>query len=74
MLAIMRALEEWRHHLQGAHYPIEIHTDHKNLKYFMTAKKLNRQQARWSLELSNFDFSLVHKLGRTMGKADALSR
>ena len=74
MLAIMRALEEWRHHLQGAHYPIEIHTDHKNLKYFMTAKKLNQQQARWSLELSNFDFSLVHKLGRTMGKADALSR
>src|SRR6266568_3693632 len=74
MLAVMRALEEWRHHLQGALHPIEIHTDHKNLEYFMTAKKLNRRQARWSLELANFDFTLVHKPGRTMGKADSLSR
>ncbi len=74
MLAIMRALEEWRHHLQGAHSPVEIYTDHKNLEYFMTAKKLNRRQARWSLELANFDFTLTHKPGRTMGKADALSR
>src|SRR6266567_905496 len=74
MLAIMHALEEWRHHLQGALHPIEIHTDHKNLEYFMTARKLNRRQARWSLELANFDFTLTHKPGRTMGKADALSR
>ena len=40
----------------------------------MTAKKLNRRQARWSLELANFDFTLLHKPGRAMGKADALSR
>src|SRR6266568_5088409 len=64
MLAVMRALEEWRHHLQGALHPIEIHTDHKNLEYFMTARKLNRRQARWSLELANFDFTLIHKPGR----------
>jgi len=74
MLAVMRALGEWRHHLQGAFHPIEIHTDHKNLEYFMTARKLNRHQARWSLELANFDFTLVHKPGKAMGKADALSR
>ena len=74
MLVIIHALEEWRHHLQGAHYPIKIHTDHKNLEYFITAKKLNQWQARWLLELSNFDFSLVHKLGQMMGKADALSQ
>jgi len=58
----------------GAHHPIEIHTDHKNLEYFMTAKKLNRRQARWSLELANFDFMLTHKPERAMGKADALSQ
>jgi len=45
MLAIIRALEEWRHFLEGATHPVEIWTDHKNLKYFMTAKKLNRCQA-----------------------------
>jgi len=45
MLAIIHALEEWRHFLKGATHPVEIWTDHKNLEYFMTAKKLNRCQA-----------------------------
>ena len=73
MLAIIRALEEWRHFLEGAHHKFEIWTDHKNLEYFMTAKKLNRRQARWSLYLSRFEFSMCHHPGRSMGKADALS-
>ena len=34
MLAIVRVLKEWRHYLEGAHHPIEIWTDHKNLEYF----------------------------------------
>ena len=47
--------------------------DHKNLEYFMTAKKLNWRQARWSLLLARFDFLLHHHPGKTMGKSDALS-
>jgi len=74
MLAIIHALEEWRHFLEGAQHPVEIWTDHKNLEYFMTAKKLNRRQARWSLYLARFDFKLTHRPGRSMGKPDALSR
>jgi len=74
MLAIIRALEDWRHFLEGAHHKFEIWTDHKNLEYFMTAKKLNRRQARWSLYLSRFDFAMHHRPGRSMGKSDALSR
>jgi len=74
MLTIIRALEEWRHFLEGAQHLVEIWTDHKNLEYFMTAKKLNRCQARWSLYLACFDFKLVHHPGRFMGKPDALSR
>jgi len=46
MLAIIHALEEWRHFLEGATHPVEIWTNHKNLKYFMMAKKLNCYQAR----------------------------
>jgi hypothetical protein len=53
---------------------VEIWTDHKNLEYFRVAQKLNRRQARWSLYLSHFDFTLHHKPGRSMGKPDALSR
>jgi len=45
MLAIIYALEEWRHFLEEATYPVEIWTDHKNLEYFMTAKKFNCHQA-----------------------------
>jgi len=74
MLAIIRALEEWRHFLEEATHPVEIWTDHKNLEYFMTAKKLNRRQARWSLHLVRFDFLLHHHPGHTMGKPDALLR
>jgi len=74
MLAIIHALEEWRHFLEETTHPVEIWTDHKNLEYFMTAKKLNRRQARWSLHLARFNFLLHHHPGRTMGKPDALSR
>ena len=73
MLAIVRALEEWRHFLEGAEYQFKIWMDHKNLEYFMAAKKLNRRQARWSLLLARFDFILHHRPGKTMGKSDALS-
>ncbi len=74
MLAIIRTLEEWRHFLEGAPDKFEIWTDHKNLEYFMSAKKLNRRQARWSLTLARFDFAMHHRPGKTMGKLDALSR
>ena len=46
MLAIIHTLEEWRYFLEGARHPVKIWMDHKNLEYFMTAKKLNRCQAR----------------------------
>jgi len=62
MLTIIHMLEEWRHFLEGVIYPVEIWTDHKNLEYFMTAKKLNHRQARWSLHLARFDFLLHYRL------------
>lgn len=74
MLAIIRALDEWRHYLEGTKHAFEIWTDHKNLEYFMSAKKLNRRQARWSLFLSRFDFTLHHRPGKKSLKPDALSR
>ena len=73
MLAIILALEDWRHFLEGAHHKFEIWTDHKNLEYFMSAKKLNRCQARWSLYLSRFNFDMHHHPGHSMGKSDTLS-
>ena len=74
MLAVMTALGEWRHFLVGARQQFEIHTDHKNLEYFRKPQRLNHRQARWVLELANYDFKLIHKPGKSMTKPDALSR
>jgi len=74
MLAIIRCLEAWRHYLEGAKLEFEIWTDHKNLQYFMTSQKLNHRQARWALYLSRFNFTLKHVPGKSMGKADGLSK
>ena len=74
LLAIIRALDEWRHYIQGSHHTTTILCDHKNLTYYREAKKLTRRQARWSLYLSEFDIKLVHTPGTKMILSDALSR
>uniref|UniRef100_A0A0W0F076 Reverse transcriptase domain-containing protein n=2 Tax=Moniliophthora roreri TaxID=221103 RepID=A0A0W0F076_MONRR len=74
LLAIYRALMEWHHYLMGGKFKIVILSDHKNLTYFRTAQKLNRQQARWSLFLSEFDLGLVHVPGKSITQADTLSQ
>ena len=38
------------------------------------SQKLNRRQVRWALYLLRFNFALKHVLGKSMGKADKLSR
>jgi hypothetical protein len=74
LLAIIRALKEYRHYLEGHPLATEIWSDHLNLTYFRQAHKLTRRQARWSLFLSRFDFTLHHRPGKTMIRANPLSR
>ena len=73
LLAIVWALTDWRHYLIGSPHPVHIRSDHKNLTYFRTAKKLNRRQARWSLFLSEFNIKLEHIPGTKMVISDMLS-
>ena len=40
----------------------------------MKTQKLNQRQARWSLYLSRFDFTLKHVAGKSMERVDSLSR
>lgn len=63
LLAIKVALEEWRHWLEGAQRPFIVWTDHKNLQYVQTAKRLNSRQARWALFFNRFDFCLSYRPG-----------
>ncbi|CAJ0945435.1 unnamed protein product [Ranitomeya imitator] len=74
LLAMKWAFEEWRHWLEGAKHRVVVLTDHKNLTYLESAKRLNPRQARWSLFFSRFDFVVSYLPGSKNVKADALSR
>jgi hypothetical protein len=74
LLAIIRALEDWRHFLEELPEQFEVWTNHKNLDYWRTARDLTRRQARWSLYLSRFNLKIVPKPGKSNILADALSR
>ena len=73
LLAVILALAEWKHYLQGTPHPISIITDHKNLSYIKDPQKLSRRQAHWSLFLQDFHIKWVITPGSQMGPADALS-
>lgn len=74
LLAVKLALEECRHWLEGAEQPFVVWTDHKNLAYIQSAKRLNSRQARWALFFSRFNFTLTYRPGSRNIKPDALSR
>ena len=74
MLAVVRCLEAQRYFLERMTMKFEIWTDHKNFEYFIKVQKLNRKQARQTLYLSRFNFTLKHVIGSKIGKADSLSK
>ena len=71
---IKLALEEWQHWLEGAEHPFIVWTDHRNLAYIQSAKRLSSRQARWALFFGRFNFSLTYRPGSQNVKPDALSR
>jgi RNase H-like domain found in reverse transcriptase len=74
MLAIIDALKDWRHFLEGLPEPFKIITDHDNLEYWRSAQDLSRQHTCWALYLSRFQFHLTHRPGKSNTQADPLSR
>ena len=73
LLAIVASFKQWRHYLEGSLFPIEVLTDHNNLKGFMKLKELTPRQARWAIKLANYDFEILHRAGKT-NPADPPSR
>ena len=74
LLVIFEAFKIWRHYLKGPTSPINVITDHKNLKYFMTTKLLTRQQVRWSEYLSQLNLIIHVCPGQLGSKPNALTR
>ena len=74
LLVIIRCFEEWRSELEGTGLPVKVFTDHKDLEYFMSTKKLTPRQVRWAEFLSEFNFVISYQSGKKNDKADALTR
>lgn len=60
--------------MEGVVQPFIVWTDHKNLAYLRSARRLNSRQARCALFLGHFDFTLTYRPGSRNIKPDALSR
>lgn len=73
LLAVVLALQEWRHWLEGSAQLFVVWSNHKNLLYLQNTKRLNSRQAQWELFLSCFKFSLTYLTGSCNIKPDALS-
>ena len=74
MMAVMKALKKWRHHLQGSPHPIKVFSDHQNLAYFKHPHDLSPRQARWFAKLLNFPVEFHHQPAVKSARTDALSR
>ena len=74
LLAIVDVFEKWRAYLERSRHLIVVYSDHKNLSYFKTTKKLNRRQVRWAELLASYNFQIHYWKGSENGRADAVSQ
>ncbi|CAH9078984.1 unnamed protein product [Cuscuta europaea] len=72
LLALILALQKWRHYLLGRHFTVQ--TDHCSLKHLLDQKVLTNSQHRLLIKILPFDFTITYKSGKDNSAADALSR
>lgn len=70
-LAIIYALKRFHVYLG---IPFKIITDCNSLTQTLEKKLINPRIARWALELENYQYTIQHRGGCSMGHVDALSR
>lgn len=73
LLAIVKCLRQWSSELRSAGR-FKVITDHRNLLYFSTRRRLNERQMRRMEELSHYNFTTAYRPGKEGGVPDALSR
>jgi len=71
---VIKALENWRAYLIWTKTLFIIKTDHKNLTFWKSLKKLNGRMARWHEHLQDYNFRIIHIAGKVNTPADTLSR
>lgn len=71
-LAVISAVEKFRPYIEGAKFTVI--TDHASLVWLRNLKDPTGRLGRWALRLQPYDFTLIHRKGKFMVVADALSR
>ena len=72
LLAVIRAVTRFRWYVLGTEFTVV--TDHQALRWLWRLKDPSGRLARWVMELSQYNFTVIHRPGATIPHADALSR
>jgi hypothetical protein len=71
-LAVVWAIEYFHKFLVGRKFTVI--TDHAPLKSLMKSKVPKGRRAKWTMELQQYTFEIIHRSGKENKNADALSR
>lgn len=71
-LAVIRSIEKFRPYIEGTKFTVV--TDHASLLWLTNLKDPSGRVGRWALRLQAYDYELIHRKGKFMVVADALSR
>jgi hypothetical protein len=72
LLAVIKALENWRPHLAATEEPVTVLTDHANLTFWKNPRKVNRRVARWFATLQDYNLVIKHVPGKLHASPDML--
>ena len=72
LLAIIFFVNLWKYYLLGR--PFILRTDHEAIKWIRSMSEPKGMIMRWLELLSNYEFKVVFRPGKSHGNADALSR
>ena len=72
LLALVCALENWRHLLLGAKHQVEVFMDHEGLTKYRHAQTISRRVARYLPVLWEYNILIKHQAGSANKVADAL--
>jgi hypothetical protein len=72
LLALVHAINKFRHYITGYQYFVDI--DHSTIKFLMKKPITNTRVTRWLLLLQEFNINIIDRHGKDNLVADFLSR